>query len=116
VSSITARVSFEQAGSQLTAVEIVRGGRSPIITSLHRTLVALGIVISSYQARTGATQLLERVVFERRDGGAIESQLGEAAKAAILELVTDDDTAAAAAAGGIAALAAAAGSSEAGQA
>jgi hypothetical protein len=87
VSTIPFRVSFEQAGSQLTAVEIVRGSRSPIITSLHRTLIALGIVISSYQARTGAFQLMERVVFERRDGGAIEAQLSDAAKAAILELV-----------------------------
>lgn len=108
MSSITARVSFEQAGSQLTAVEIVRGGRSPIIASLHRTLVALGIVISSYQARTGATELLERVVFERRDGGAIEAKLGEAARAAILELVTDDGIATAALASDLAARTAAA--------
>jgi hypothetical protein len=90
VSDTIARVRFEEAGSQLTAVEIVRGGRSPLITSLHRTLVALGIVISSYQARTGVSELMERVVFERRDGGAIESQLGETTKAAILELVTQD--------------------------
>jgi hypothetical protein len=89
VSSIPSRVSFEQAGSQLTAVEIVRSGRSPVIASLHRSLVALGIVISSYQARTGASQLMERVVVERRDGGVIEAQLGEAAKAAILELLTE---------------------------
>jgi hypothetical protein len=94
VSSIASRVSFEQAGSHLTAVEIARSGRSPLIASLHRSLVALGIVISSYQARTalqtGAFQIVERVVFERRDGGALEAQLGEAAKAAILELVTDE--------------------------
>jgi hypothetical protein len=95
VSDTIARVRFEQAGSQLTGVEIVRGGRSPLITSLHRTLVALGIVISSYQARTGVSQLMERVVFERRDGGAIEAQLGEAMKAAILELVTRDEAGAA---------------------
>jgi len=90
VSSIPSRVSFEQAGSQLTAVEIVRGSRSPIIASLHRTLVALGIVISSYQARPGVFQIMERVVFERSDGGVIEAQLGEVAKAAILELLTDE--------------------------
>jgi hypothetical protein len=91
VPATTARIRFEEAGSQLTAVEIVRGSRSPLIASLHRTLVALGIVVSSYQARTGATQLVERVVFERRDGGAIEAQLGETAKAAILQLVTQDE-------------------------
>jgi hypothetical protein len=98
VSSIASRVSFEQAGSQLTAVEIARSSRSPLIASLHRSLVALGIVISSYQARTafpagavqGDFQIVERVVFERRDGGALEPQLGEAAKAIILGLLTDE--------------------------
>ena len=85
--NVPSRVSFEQAGSCLTAVEIVRGKGSPIISSLHRALVALGIVVSSYQARTNEFQLMERVVFERSDGGVIEAQLGEAAKAAILELV-----------------------------
>jgi hypothetical protein len=89
VSTSSARVRFEQSGSHLSAVEIVRGGRSPIIASLHRSLVALGLVVSSYQARTGPLELLERVVFERRDGGVIEAPLGEAAKAAILELVID---------------------------
>ena len=87
VSSSSSRVRFEQSGSHLATVEIVRGGRSPVIASLHRSLVALGLVVSSYQARTGPFELLERVVFERRDGGVIEAPLGEAAKAAILELV-----------------------------
>ena len=87
---VSAIIRFEQAGSHLTAVEIVRGSRSPIIASLHRTLVALGIVISSYTARTSDFELLERLVLERRDGGAIEAQLSETMKAAILELVTQD--------------------------
>lgn len=88
--NVPASVHFEQAGSHLTAVEIVRGCRHPIIASLHRSLVALGIVVSSYQARTGPSAIMERVVFERRDGGVIEAQLSEATKAAILELVTED--------------------------
>lgn len=90
VSRSFARVQFEQAGPHLTAVEIVRDTRLPIITSLHRTLVALGLVISSYQARSGPFELIERVVFEPRDGGKLEAPLGEAAKAAILELVGDE--------------------------
>jgi hypothetical protein len=89
VSSSSARVRFEQSGSRLATVEIVRRGRSPVIASLHRSLVALGLVVSSYQARTGPFELLERVVLERGDGGVIEAPLGEAAKAAILELVVD---------------------------
>ena len=88
MSSVSTSVHFEQAGSHLTGVEIVRGSRSPIIASLHRSLVALGIVVSSYQVRTGPSELMERVVFERRDGGVIEAKLSEATKAAILELVT----------------------------
>ena len=90
VSSQSSRVRFEQSGSRLTAVEIVRGTRSPLIARLHGTLVALGIVVSSYQVRTGASELVERLVVERQDGGAIEAQLGEATKAAILELVIED--------------------------
>lgn len=87
VSSTSARVHFEHSGSHLATVEIVRGGRSPVIASLHRSLVALGLVISSYQARTGPSELMERVVLERWDGGVIEAPLGEAARAAILEVV-----------------------------
>ena len=37
-------VHFEQNGSELTAVEIGRNVRSPVIVSLHRALFALGIV------------------------------------------------------------------------
>lgn len=94
MSSPSTSIHFEQAGSHLTAVEIVRGSRSPLIASLHRSLVALGIVVSSYQARTSPNEIMERVVFERRDGGVIEAQLSEATKAAILELVTEDAAAA----------------------
>lgn len=68
----------------------MRGCRHPIIASLHRSLVALGIVVSSYQARTGPSEIMERLVFEHRDGGVIEAKLSEATKAAILELVTED--------------------------
>ncbi len=91
LSSIPARVHFEQAGSRLTAVEIVRGTRSPLIGSLHRALVALGIVISSYQARAGASEIMERIVMERRDGGCIEAQLSDATKAAILRIAVDEE-------------------------
>src|SRR5262245_17173232 len=81
------QVHFEQEGSDLTAVEIQRRGRSPVIVSLHRALLALGIVVSTYQVRTGAHGLLERVVLQRRDGGAIQGSLNAATRAAILPLV-----------------------------
>ena len=79
-------VHFEQEGSELTAVEIGRSSRSPVIVSLHRALFALGIVVSSYQARPVGLGLVERVVLARRDGGAIQGPLNAATRAAILPI------------------------------
>ena len=81
------KVHFEQQGSELTAVEIGRNNRSPVIVALHRSLFALGIVVSSYQARLGAQGgLVERMTLTRRDGGAIQGQLNAATRAAILPI------------------------------
>jgi hypothetical protein len=80
-------VHFEEDGSELTAVEIGRNNRSPVIVALHKTLFALGVVVSSYQARLGASGgLVERVTLTRRDGGAIQGQLSAATRAAILPI------------------------------
>jgi hypothetical protein len=79
-------VHFEQEGAELTAVEIGRNSRSPVIVSLHRALFALGIVVSSYQARPVGHGLVERVVLSRRDGGAIQGPLNAATRAAILPI------------------------------
>ncbi len=86
-------VSFEQEGSKLTAVEIKRNSRSPVIVSLHRALLALGIVVSSYQARPSPNGLIERMVLSRRDGGAIQGSLSDATRAAILPLVVSSGAA-----------------------
>jgi len=80
------QVHFEQEGSELTAVEIQRRGRSPLIVSLHRALLALGIVVLTYQVRPGVNGLMERLVLQRRDGGAIQGSLNAATRAAILPL------------------------------
>jgi len=86
------KVHFEQKGSELTAVEIGRNTRSPVIVNLHRALFALGIVVSSYQARLGTHGgLVERLVMTRRDGGAIQGQLSAATRAAILPIALRDD-------------------------
>ena len=86
VESPEVNVHFEQVGSELTAVEIGRNSRSPVIVALHRALFALGIVVSSYQARPVGERLVERVVLSRRDGGAIQGQLNAATRAAILPI------------------------------
>ncbi|HTA88653.1 MAG TPA: hypothetical protein VK745_03730 [Polyangiaceae bacterium] len=80
------QVRFEQDGSRLTAIEITRAERSPVIAMLQHTLFALGIVVSSYQARARATRLVERIVIERSDGGSIDGALSVATKAAILPI------------------------------
>jgi hypothetical protein len=85
------KVHFEQQGSELTAVEIGRNSRRPVIVSLHRALFALGIVVSSYQARLGTHGLVERVVLTRRDGGSIQGQLNAATRAAILPIALRDE-------------------------
>ena len=81
------KVHFEQEGTELTAVEIGQTGRSPLIVSLHRALFALGVVVASYQVRPGVHGgLVERVVLSRRDGGAVQGQLSEQARSAILPI------------------------------
>jgi len=82
-------VRFEQDDSELTAVEIVHQGRSPIIGALHRALLAIGIVVSSYQVVARGPRLVERIVLERQQGGSVRGPLSAAARAAILPLVFD---------------------------
>lgn len=86
VSQENPQVRFEQEGSRLTAIEITRAQRSPVIAVLQRTLFALGIVVSSYQARARSARLVERIVIERTDGGTIDGALSVATKAAILPI------------------------------
>src|SRR4051812_18875461 len=89
VSNEKPQIRFEQEGSRLTAIEITREQRSPVIAALQRTLFALGIVVSSYQARARATRLVERIVIERTDGGTIDGSLSAATKAAILPIALE---------------------------
>lgn len=86
VPSICASVHFEQEGSRLKAVEIVRKRRSPVIASLHRALFGLGIVVSSYSVRAESAEIIERVVLERMDGGSVDGDLTDATKAALLPI------------------------------
>src|SRR4051812_13054370 len=89
VSNEKPQIRFEQEGSRLTAIEITREQRSPVIAVLQRTLFALGIVVSSYQARARTARLVERIVIERTDGGYIDGALSVATKAAILPIALE---------------------------
>jgi hypothetical protein len=92
VSRTEPQVRFEQEGTRLTAIEITREQRSPVIAVLQRTLFALGIVVSSYQARARTARLFERIVIERTDGGSIEGALSVATKAAILPIALQQES------------------------
>ena len=85
-------VRFEEDGAKLTAVEIVRSGRHPVIVPLYKVLLGLGIVVSTYHVRPNGKALAERVVLQRRDGQAIDAGLSEQTKAAILPVVLAEDT------------------------
>jgi hypothetical protein len=85
-------VRFEEDGAKLTAVEIVRSGRRPVILPLYKVLLGLGIVVSTYQVRPSGASLAERVVLQRRDGQALDAHLSEETKAAILPVVLGEET------------------------
>lgn len=87
---IHARVRFEQEGSRLTAVEIVRSRHSPVVISLQGALLALGIVVCSYEVLSNAEGLVERIVLRREDGGDVEGSLSEATKATILPIAFEE--------------------------
>jgi len=87
---VRAKVRFEQEGSRLTAVEIVRDRHSPVISSLYGALLALGIVVSSYEVRAKAALLVERIVMQRQDGGSIDGPLTDATKATILPIAFEE--------------------------
>lgn len=87
-----AEIRFEERGTELTAVEVVRSVRRPVIVPLYRVLLGLGIVVSSYQARPNGTSLTERMVLQRRDGSELGAELSQETKAAILPVVLDDES------------------------
>jgi len=87
-----ASIHFEENGSDLTAVEVGQTGRSPVITRLHRVLFALGVVVSTYQVRALGTGIVERIVIQRRDGGAVTGELGARTRAAVLPIALDTDS------------------------
>lgn len=84
-----ASIHFEENGSDLTALEVGQTGRSPVITRLHRVLFALGVVVSTYQVRALGTGIVERLVIQRRDGGAVSGELGARTRAAVLPIALE---------------------------
>jgi len=67
-------------------VEVGQNSRSPVISRLHRVLFALGVVVSTYQVRTLGNGIVERFVLQRRDGSAVNGELGARTRAAVLPI------------------------------
>lgn len=74
------QVEFEKSG---TAVEIIRSGRSPLVLTLHKALLALGVVIASYQLRPSETEIVERFAFETKEGQPLEAPARSAVEAVV---------------------------------
>jgi hypothetical protein len=85
-------VQFVQNGAELTAVEVGRSGRSPVISRLHSVLFALGVVISGYQLRAYNGGTVERLILQRWDGEAISGELSALTRAAVLPIALDAST------------------------
>lgn len=89
-SEVVTSVHFVENGAELTALEVRRSGRSPVIARLHRTLFALGVVVASYQVRALQTGTMERIVIQRRDGGSVRGELSALTRAAVLPIALSD--------------------------
>jgi len=81
-------VHFVEEKAGLTAVEVRQPRRSPLIAKLHRVFLGLGIVVSSYQVQLLGDGIIERLVLQRSDGSSVDGELGEKARAAVLENAT----------------------------
>lgn len=85
-------VRFSDFRGRLKTVEIRRSGARPLITGAQAALLALGIVVTSYQVRPTKGGLSERLELSQVDGGDLDETLSADARSALLPLalVTDE--------------------------
>lgn len=79
-------VRFSDLHGRLKAVEIRRRGVRPLISGAQAALLALGIVVTSYQVRPSEGGLNERFELSRRDGSDLDETLSASARSALLPL------------------------------
>lgn len=79
-------VRFSDRRGSLKAVEIRRPGTHPLISGAQAALIALGIVVTSYQVRPSAGGLRERFELSRPDGSDLDETLSRSARSALLPL------------------------------
>lgn len=79
-------VRFSDLRGRLKAVEISRPGVRPLISKARTALLALGIVVTTYQARPSRGGLNERFELSRPDGSDLDETLSADARSALLPL------------------------------
>jgi hypothetical protein len=79
-------VRFSDLRGRLKAVEIRRPTIRPLITSAQAALLALGIVVISYQVRPSEGGLSERFELAQPDGSELDEELSASARTALLPL------------------------------
>ncbi len=84
-------VLFQEDGGQLLAVEVQRSSRRPIISRLHRALMATGVIVTTYQAQTNGGGLRERIELANRDGQRLSGIQSSTVRTAVLPLALGDD-------------------------
>lgn len=79
-------VRFSDLRGRLKAVEIRRPVVRPLISSAQAALLALGIIVTSYQVRPSEDGLSERFELAKPDGSELDEQLSASARTALLPL------------------------------
>jgi hypothetical protein len=79
-------IRFSELRGRLKAVEIRRPGVRPLISGAQAALLALGIVVSSYQVKPADGGLSERFELSRLDGSDLDETLSASARSALLPL------------------------------
>jgi hypothetical protein len=80
------KVRFSDLRGRLKAVEIRRPGVRPLISGAQAALLALGIVVMSYQVKPSEGGLSERFELARPDGSDLDEDLSASARSVILPL------------------------------
>lgn len=84
-------VRFLDSRGRLQAVEVQRSQRRPMVSAAHAALLAIGVVVTSYQVRPTAQGLEERFELSRSDGSELDEKLSQSARSALLPLALDED-------------------------
>lgn len=87
-----ARVRFQESSGRLHAVEVTRSNSRPIISALHRTLFAVGVVITSYRVQATTGGLHERMELASMSGEALTDHQSEQVRAVTIPLAWDGAT------------------------